>query len=291
MESHENIARVLAYFRGDIKLPLLGLENGKSHIHTTISISDQVPAQTCDEFVAQSTESHAKDPRSYERTVCLLMLQCLKGLAHLHDAGFAHGNLTLSNMFLIKHANDIQLFLGNFGKCQPLPKGRRGTGTDCETEDVAKPASLRNDLTACSNILSAMLHLETKCKDANENVVNISASLSSPFFGFLKKASTRLRHGTTTLRQTVRLIQGLLWGPFKSGEVMCVLSENRAKEWLERQRAEFIARLAMDEAFSRTLRVSNQPRFSMEDLMLCEYLCDARADSLIRTEKCWLLDR
>lgn len=288
VEPHENIARVLAYFRGDIQSPLLCLENGLTQVHTTISISDQVPALTCEEFVAQSVESHNKDPYSYERTVCVLMLQCLTGLSHLHNSGYAHGNLTLSNMFLIKHTNDFQLFLGNFGKSQPLPKERRGSSLNCKPpEDHPKLTGLRNDLTACSDVLSAMLHTELIANDQNGNLV--AKPRTSGLFRFLEKASARLREGTTTLYQVVSFLQALLWGPFKLDENIVILSESRMTQWLERERGEFIARLAMDEALSRTMKTESRG-FSMEDLMLCEYLTVANSSSLIRTEKYWFFD-
>lgn len=331
--SHENIARVLAYFRGDIRSPLLSPQNGVSQVHTTISISDQVPTGTCEEFVAELAQTHNVDTYSRERTICLLVLQCLKGLNHLHESGFTHGMLTLSNMFLIKKANDFQLFLGNFGRSQPLPKERRGSGLihrnddvpsdrtksqnrgcpENDTETISKPEPklsldrrclengtegisrpepkvLRNDLVASADVISALLYSGLNCNDQNGNLVDMSKKKTSAMFGFLEKASARLRDGTATLRQTVGLLQTLLWGPFESGENVCILSEGRAKQWLERQRSEFIARLAMDEALSRTAKREERPRFSMEDLLLCEYISVSTPSSLIRTGKCWFFD-
>ena len=319
MASHENIARVLAYFRGDIRSPLLSPQNGVSQVHTTISISDQVPTGTCEEFVAELAQSHNVDPYSRERTICLLMLQCLKGLNHLHESGFTHGTLTLSNMFLIQRANDFQLFLGNFGRSQPLPKERRGSGLKNDdvprdptksqnrrfpepsldrrclengTEGIprSEPKVLRNDLVASADVISALLHSGSNCNDQNGNLIDVSEKKTSAMFGFLEKASARLRDGTATLRQTVGLLQTLVWGPFESGENVCILSEGRAKQWLERQRSEFIARLAMDEALSRTAKREERQRFSIEEFLLCEYLCVSTPKSLIRTGKCWFFD-
>lgn len=258
---------------------------GKSPLHTTISISDQVPTQTCSEFVAQSKETHSKDPLSYERTVCMLMLQCIKGIAHLHDSGFTHGNLNLNNLFLIKHNHDYQLFIGNFGKSQSLANERRSSVLYSKIDD--SPTELtsahRNDFAAISEIFTAMLH-----QDQNGNGTHASKASYSSLSEYLRKASERLRDGSASSGQVVCFLQALLWGPFKLGEHMVIVTESRMKQWLDGQRGEFIARLAMDEALARAVG-GNSRKFSMEDLLLCDYLSAATASSLVRTEKCWFL--
>ena len=257
----------------------------KSPLHTTISISDQVPALTCFEFVAQSKEAHSKDPLSHERTVCMLMLQCLRGIAHLHNSGFTHGNLDLNSLFLIKHYHDYQLFVGNFGKTQPLTNERRSSALYSKIDDspVELTSAHRNDFAAISEIFTAMIH-----QDQNGNGMHTSKASYSSLSEYLRKASERLRDGSASSSQVVCFLQALLWGPFKLGENMVIVSESRMRQWLDRQRSEFIARLAMDEALSRTVG-GNSRKFSMEDLLLCDYLSTATASSLVRTEKCWFL--
>ncbi|XP_028402298.1 flocculation protein FLO11-like [Dendronephthya gigantea] len=284
VQSHENVSRVLAYFRGEIRSSILGMENDTSPLHTTISISDHVPSQTCVEFVAQSKDAHSKDPLGYEKTVCMLMLQCLKGVAHLHNSGFTHGNLNLRNLFLIKHTNDFQLLLGNFGRSQSLSKERRGSHVYTKIDD--SPTELSgdtNDFIAISELFTAMLH-----QDHNGNGTHASEVRHSTLSRYLRTASERLRDGSALPDQVVCLLQALLWGPFKPEENIVIISESRMKHWLDRQRSEFIARLAMDEALARTVG-GHSRKFSMEDLLLCEYLTVATPSSLVRTEKCWFL--
>lgn len=283
MEPHENVSRVLAYFRGDIRSPILGIRDDTSPLHTTISVSDQVPVQTCGEFVAHSKDTHSNDSLSYERTVCMLMLQCLKGIIHVHDSGFTHGNLNLNNLFLIKHEHDCQLLISNFGKSQPLAKERCASSLDTKSDDSPKQSSLQNDLTAISEILTAMLH-----QDQNGNGTHSSKGSYSTFSRHLRQASERLRDGSVSPHHVVRFLQALLWGPFKLGDNIVIVSESRMKEWLERQRGEFVARLAMDEALARTVDGKSR-KFSMEDLLLCEYLTVATPSALVRTEKRWFL--
>ena len=284
VESHENVSRVLAYFRGEIRSPIEGMGNDTSPLHTTISISDQVPAQTCVEFVAQSKDAHCQDPLAYEKTVCMLMLQCLKGVAHLHDSGFTHGNLNLNNLFLIKHCNDFQLLLGNFGRSQPLSKERRCSHLYTKIDDSPTELSGNiNDFIAISELFTAMLH-----EDHNGNGNYGPKARHSSLSRHLRKASERLREGSALPDQVACLLQALLWGPFKPEENVVIISESRMKHWLDKQRSEFIARLAMDEAVARTVG-GNPRKFSMEDLLLCEYLTVATPSSLVRTEKSWFL--
>lgn len=261
------------------------MEDNTSPLHTTISISDQVPVQTCAEFVAQSKDVHSKDHLSYERTVSLLMLQCLKGITHLHDSGFTHGNLNLNNLFLIKHDHDFQVLIGNFGKSQPLAIERRASALYSKIDDSPTELSVghKNDFTAVSEIFTALLH-----QDHNGNGTHASKASHSTLSEHLRKASERLRDGSAGPHQVVRFLQALLWGPFKLGENIVIVSENRMRKWLDQQRCDFIARLAMDEALARTVG-KNSRKFSMEDLLLCEYLTVATPSSLVRTEKCWFL--
>lgn len=228
---------------------------------------------------------HSKEPLSYERTVCMLMLQCLRGIRHLHDSGFTHGNLNLNNLFLIKHNHDYQLFIGNFGKSQPLASDRRSSVLYSKIDD--SPTELtsahRNDFAAISEIFTAMLHL-----DQNGNGTHASKASYSSLSEYLRMASERLREGSVSSYQVICFLQALLWGPFKLGENIVIVSQSRMNQWLDGQRSEFIARLAMDEALARTAG-GNSRKFCMEDLLLCEYLSGATASSLVRTEQCWFL--
>ncbi len=250
-------------------------------LHTTISISDQVPVQTCAEFLAQSKDAHSNDTLSYEKTVSMLILQCLKGVTHLHDSGFTHGNLKLDNLFLIKHSHDFQLLIGNFGKSQPLAKERRAGALYSKIDDSPMELSDdQNDFIAISEIFASMLH--------DENGTHVSKASCSTLSEHLRRALDRLRDGSASTHQAVCFLQALLWGPFTLDENIVIVSESRMRQWLDRQRAEFIARLAMDEALARTVG-ENSRKFSMEDLLLCDYLTVATPSSLVRTEKCWFL--
>ena len=260
------------------------MEDDTSPLHTTISISDQVPVQTCAEFLVQSKHAYSDDPLSYEKVVCMLMLQCLRGLMHLHDSGFTHGNLNLSNLFLIKHNRDFQLLIGNFGKSQPIPKERRASALYSNIDDSPMELSSdQDDFIAISEIFATMLN-----QDQNGNGTDVSKSDCSTLLKHLRRASKRLRDGSASTRQVVCFLQTLLWGPFKLEENVVIVSESRMTQWLNRQRSEFIARLAMDEALARTVG-ENSRKFSMEDLLLCEYLTFSTPSSLVSTEKCWFL--
>ena len=239
--------------------------------------------QTCAEFIVQSMHAHS-GCTSYEKVVCMLMLQCLKGVMHLHDSGFTHGNLNLNNLFLIKHDRDFQLLIGNFGNSQPLPKERRATALYSKIDDSPMELSNdQNDFIAISEIFTTMLY-----HDQNGNGTHASESSCSTLSKHLRRASERLRDRSVSTHQVVCLLQALLWGPFELGENIVIVSENKMSQWLTRQRSEFIARLAMEEALARTVG-ENSRKFSMEDLLLCDYLTTATSSSLARTEKCWLL--
>ena len=258
--------------------------DSNSPLHTTISISDQVPFQTCAEYVACSKGTHSKDPLTYEKTVCMLLLQCLKGIKHLHDSGFSHGNINLNNLFLIKHYDDFQLLIGNFEKSQPLAKDWRASALYSKIDDSPmEPTGQKDDFSAVSDIVTAMLH-----QDMNGNGTHDSKANYSSLSKHLRKASERLRDRSASPDQVVCFLQALLWGPFKLDENIVIVSESRMKQWIDRQRGEFIARLAMDEALARTVGKDSR-KFSMEDLLLCEYLTTATPNSLVRTEKCWFL--
>lgn len=221
----------------------------------------------------------------YERTVCMLMLQCLKGTRYLHKSGFTHGNLSLNSLFLIQRGESFQLLLGNFGRSKPLTIDRRASALYSRIDDSPiESVGRRNDFLALADIFRAFLH-----QDENGNGTHASEGKVSysKFSEHLRKASGRLRDGSASPRQVVAFLQALLWGPFKLDEDFVIMSESRMRQWLENQRAEFVARLAMDEAVARTAGRSRA--FSMEDMLLCEYLTVASPSSLVLAEKSWFL--
>nr|XP_020831674.1 pseudopodium-enriched atypical kinase 1 [Phascolarctos cinereus] len=75
-----------------------GASKQRSHV---VVITREVPYLTVADFVRESLAQHGKTPDTYERQVCLLLLQLCSGLEHLKPYHVTHCDLRLENLLLI----------------------------------------------------------------------------------------------------------------------------------------------------------------------------------------------
>ncbi|XP_044515105.1 inactive tyrosine-protein kinase PEAK1 [Gracilinanus agilis] len=76
-----------------------GPSKQRSHV---VVITREVPQLTVADFVRESSAQHGRNPDTYERQVCLLLLQLCSGLEHLKPYHVTHCDLRLENLLLIQ---------------------------------------------------------------------------------------------------------------------------------------------------------------------------------------------
>lgn len=77
-----------------------GVVSRKHRSHVVV-ITREVPLLTVADFVRESLTQHGRSPDSYERHVCLLLLQLCSGLEHLKPYHVTHCDLRLENLLLV----------------------------------------------------------------------------------------------------------------------------------------------------------------------------------------------
>lgn len=297
---HVNISRVLTYFTDHVSGDAIGRPDCDSY-ETMVSITDQIPCETVADFLKRTKEEHASDPESYEKKICLLILQLLLALNHLHREAVVHRDLKAENLFLLDCGllvvSNFQHALNQPKNTQPSPfvltKGgssHRGGNSEHLPPEVVnsrKDTDVLNyedcDPFAAGCLVYEFLHRANPFA-ANPNLVEQSYDQTdlppipckSRFSKGLGTIARQLlqRHPQERLAagEAIQMLQVLLWGPKQLDDDSV---ENAIRDWLETERAHTVAMIARNQ----TQKSCNSDEF-METYMKCQFLVDASVETI-----------
>ncbi|KAK3722587.1 hypothetical protein QZH41_010103, partial [Actinostola sp. cb2023] len=304
---HVNVSRVITHFTDHLPAELFGLQNS-TDFETLVTITDQVPVETVEEFVERTAEEHAEVPDEYERKVCILMLQLLSALEHLHHEGVVHRGMALSNLLLLDHGH---LVLSNFSHV--LQK----SGGDTSTPQFQYSKESLGNIGRDPNRIPPEIH---KAYDAGEcidyekcdsfsagcliyellhepNPFAADSSLLSRDYTILDlpilSEVSRFTSGLATLasgllqrelalrmlpHDALKLLQAFVWGPEELEETCLELS---ASDWLETERAHAVINIARTQSHGGAISGEE----ILENFLKYQYLVNLSEDDVVEGYK------
>ncbi|XP_078356084.1 uncharacterized protein LOC144640891 isoform X2 [Oculina patagonica] len=297
---HVNISRVLTHFTDDVSGDAIGRPDCDSY-ETLVTITDQVPCETVADFLKRTKEEHASDPESYEKKICLLILQLLRALDHLHREAVVHRDLKAENLFLLDCGllvvTNFQHALHQPKSTQPSPfilsrsvsshLGGNLEHLPPEVVNAPEDVDLLNyedcDTFAAGCLVYEFLHRANPFA-VNPNLVEQSYDQTDlPPIPFKSRFSKGLgtiarqllqRHPQERLAagEAIQMLQVLLWGPKQLDDDSL---ENAIGDWLETERAHTVAMIARNQI----QKSCNSDEF-IETYMKCQFLVDASVETI-----------
>ncbi|XP_074088576.1 inactive tyrosine-protein kinase PEAK1 isoform X2 [Macrotis lagotis] len=283
-----------------------GPSKQRSHV---VVITREVPYLTVADFVRESSAQHGKNPDTYERQVCLLLLQLCSGLEHLKPYHVTHCDLRLENLLLIhcKAGGSVQ-------KSEPGPTAACPTRLIVSNFSQAKqkshlvdPEVFRDQSRLAPEIITAtqykkcdefqtgiliyeMLHLpnpfdenpELKEKEYTRADLPRIPCRSPYSWGLQQLASCLLNPNPSErilISDAKGILQCLLWGPredlFQTLHSLASPGQRSAvlQNWLDIKRTLLMIKFA-EKSLDRECGVS------LEDWLCAQYLALASTDSL-----------
>ncbi|XP_074152606.1 inactive tyrosine-protein kinase PEAK1 isoform X1 [Sminthopsis crassicaudata] len=283
-----------------------GPSKQRSHV---VVITREVPYLTVADFVRESLAQHGKSPDTYERQVCLLLLQLCSGLEHLKPYHVTHCDLRLENLLLL-HCRAG----GSAQKGEPGPAAASPTRLIVSNFSQAKqkshlvdPEVFRDQSRLAPEIITAtqykkcdefqtgiliyeMLHLpnpfdenpELKEKEYTRADLPRIPCRSPYSWGLQQLASCLLNPNPSErilISDAKGILQCLLWGPredlFQTLHSLASPSQKNAvlQNWLDIKRTLLMIKFA-EKSLDRECGIS------LEDWLCAQYLAFATTDSL-----------
>uniref|UniRef100_A0A8C2V1Y2 Inactive tyrosine-protein kinase PEAK1 n=1 Tax=Chinchilla lanigera TaxID=34839 RepID=A0A8C2V1Y2_CHILA len=288
-----------------------GIPHRKQRSHVVV-ITREVPHLTVADFVRDSLTHHSKSPDTYERQVCLLLLQLCSGLEHLKPYHVTHCDLRLENLLLV-HQQPGGATQG-LGPAEPSPISSCPTRLIVSNFSQAKqkshlvdPEILRDQSRLAPEIITAtqykkcdefqtgiliyeMLHLPNPF-DENPDLKEKEYTradlpripLRSPYSWGLQQLASCLLNPNPSERILISdargILQCLLWGPredlFQTFAASPSLVQRNAllQNWLDIKRTLLMIKFA-EKSLDRECGIS------LEDWLCAQYLAFATTDSL-----------
>lgn len=281
----------------------------RSHV---VVITREVPCLTVADFVRDSLAQHGKSPDTYERQVCLLLLQLCSGLEHLKPYHVTHCDLRLENLLLV-HYQPGGTSQGP-GPVEPGPTSSCPTRLIVSNFSQAKqkshlvdPEILRDQSRLAPEIITAtqykkcdefqtgiliyeMLHLpnpfdeNSELKEKEYTRADLPRiPLRSPYSRGLQQLASCLLNPNPSERILISdakgILQCLLWGPREdlfqtfTASPSPVQRNALLQNWLDIKRTLLMIKFA-EKSLDREGGVS------LEDWLCAQYLAFATPDSL-----------
>ena len=297
---HVNVSRVLTHFTDNVSGDVIKQAECDSY-ETTVSITDQIPCETVADFVKRNKEEHENDPEAYEKKVCLLLLQLLSAIDHLHKETVVHRDLKMENMFL----TDCGLLLvANFQHALQQAKDsrpspfilRKNASSDLggnwehlppEILNAPEETDLLNyencDNFAAGCLMYELLHrpnpfgvnpllIQQDYDQTDLPPIPARSRLSRGVGRIARQLLRRYPQERLSAGEALQMFQVLLWGPKELDEDSIEIG---VSEWLETERAHTVAMIARNQMQKSYTQVD-----FVEAFMKCQFLVDASADSL-----------
>lgn len=297
---HVNISRVLTHFTDHVPGDAIGQPDCDSY-ETLVSITDQIPCETVADFLKRTTEEHKSDPQTYEKKICLLILQLLSALDHLNREAVVHRDLKAENLCILDCGllviTNFQHALRQPRSTQPSPfilsksaSSRLGGNLEHlppEIVNAPKDSEELNyedcDTFAAGCLVYEFLHRHNPFA-VNPSLVKQSYDQTDlPPVPFKSRYSKGLgaiarqllqRHPQERLSaaEAIQMLQVLLWGPTELDDDSI---DNAIGDWLETERAHTVAMIARNQI----QRICSSDDF-METYMKCQFLVDASVETI-----------
>lgn len=305
---HANVSRTITHFTDHLPADLFGVES-PSNFETLVTITDQLPVETVQEFQERTVGEHMELPDEYERKVCILMLQVLSALDHLHQEGLVHRALLPSNLLLLDHGH---LIVSNFSHVLQKSGGDTSSSQFNYTKDNIgntiggdpnrTPPEIHKsyndgkiiDFEKCDSFSAGCLIYEL-LHQANPFAADpslLTRDYTIQDLPVLTEAS-RFTWGLTTLasgllqrepslrmlpRDALKLLQAFMWGPEDLDETCLEMS---ASDWLETERAHAVINIARTQAHSAAIGGEEV----LENFLKYQYLVNLTEDDVVEGYK------
>ncbi|XP_068743915.1 inactive tyrosine-protein kinase PEAK1-like isoform X1 [Montipora capricornis] len=298
--NHVNISRVLTHFTDAIPGDVIGRADCDSY-ETSVSISDQIPCETVAYFVKRSKQEHENDPETYEKRICLLMLQLLSAIDHLHREALAHRDLKAENLYLLDCG---LLVVCNFQHALQQAKTTRpspfiisksaaddlgGNWEHLPPEILNSPeeAALLNyeecDTFAAGCLVYELLHrpnpfavnrllIQQDFDQSDLPPIPVKSQFSKGLCTIARQLLQRLPQERPSAREALQMFQVLLWGP---RELEDESIESAISDWLETERAHTVAMIARNQMQKGCIKDE-----FVEMFMKCQFLVDASVETV-----------
>lgn len=288
-----------------------GIISKKQRSHVVV-ITREVPYLTMADFVQDSLVQHRKSPDSYERQVCLLLLQLCSGLEHLKPYHVTHCDLRLENLLLVHY--QLGGTTQGLGPAEPNPTSSCLTRLIVSNFSQAKqkshlvdPEILRDQSRLAPEIITAtqykkcdefqtgiliyeMLHLPNpfdenpELKEKEYTPADLpQIPLRSPYSWGLQQLASCLLNPNPSERILISdakgVLQCLLWGPREdlfqifTNAPSPVQRNTLLQNWLDIKRTLLMIKFA-EKSLDREGGVS------LEDWLCAQYLAFTTPDSL-----------
>ena len=297
---HVNVSRVLTHFTDNVSGDVIKQAECDSY-ETTVSITDQIPCETVADFVKRNKEEHENDPEAYEKKVCLLLLQLLSAIDHLHKETVVHRDLKMENLFLTDCG---LLFVANFQHALQQAKDsrpspfilRKNASSDLggnwehlppEILNAPEETDLLNyencDNFAAGCLMYELLHrpnpfgvnpllIQQDYDQTDLPPIPARSRFSRGVGRIARQLLRRYPQERLSAGEALQMFQVLLWGPKELDEDSIEIG---VSEWLETERAHTVAMIARNQMQKSYTQVD-----FVETFMKCQFLVDASADSL-----------
>ena len=297
---HVNIWRVLTHFNDIVPGDVIGQADCDSY-ETTVSITDHIPCETVADFLKRSKQEHENDPETYEKKICLLMLQLLSAIDHLHKEAVVHRDLKAENLSLLDCG---LLIVANFQYALQQAKSTRpspfiiskGAANDLggnwehlppEILNSPEEADLLNyeecDTFAVGCLVYEFLHrpnpfavnrllVQQDFDQTDLPPIPVKSQFSKGLGTIARQLLRRYPQERLSAGEALQMLQVLLWGP---RELEDDNIDNAIGDWLETERAHTVAMIARNQM----QRSCGSDEF-VETYMKCQFLVDASEDTI-----------
>ncbi|XP_008405340.1 pseudopodium-enriched atypical kinase 1 [Poecilia reticulata] len=230
-----------------------------------VSVERDLPHATLEDFVQDSCLVQPSDGQNYNRQVCVLVLQVLMGLHHLHSNSAAAAELRPKEILLVWpgrercKGGDVLERDGQIGWVQELWR-KYGCPRVLVTPQSA--ASAPQALTSIKCQMGALIHFCLRPQETHKD-----PTLSVYRTGLLHLSSLLQSENGPQMTDIIATLQVLLWGPrvSLSGHGGS-LSVTAVQNWLTVKRALLVMKLA------EVGLNQDQPGVDWEDCMCLKYL-------------------
>lgn len=297
---HVNLSRVLTHFTDYVSGDVIGRADCDSY-ETLVSITDQIPCETVADFLKRTKQEHENDPETYEKKVCLLLLQLLSAIDHLHREAVVHRDLKAGNLFLLDCGlllvTNFQHALQQAKSTRPSPFILRKTAS-CdlggnwehlppEILNAPEETDLLNyeqcDTFAAGCLVYEFLHrpnpfavnpilVQQDYDQSDLPPIPIKSRFSKGLGTIARQLMRRYPQERLSAGEALQMFQVLLWGP---RELEDDSIENAIGDWLETERAHTVATIARNQ-----MQKSCSAGEFVETYMKCQFLVDASVETI-----------
>lgn len=272
-----------------------------------MSVERDLPHFTLEDFVQNNSMLQSTDCLDYDRQVCLLLLQILTGLQHLHNIGASAAELRPQEIFLVwpcteeqeernmAEQNASEIKTSRLKEEEGWEKIEKKTKIQMLWRTYGSPRVVLTPVSAALHLPHTLIHMKSQIRDLIQYCFHSKESLTSLCSGpTLSKSSHRrallylacVLQGDSSgpqMADMLATLQVLLWGPRAPLLNHMHSMTSSVNNWLTIRRALFVMKLA-----ERGL-IQDQSALDWEDSMCLKYLSFTDSEAVVSvTSQLWL---